>query len=77
MSFPAFMPQDSMLSQLTTCSFMVMEYFNVEIGVSLLSRCAYVLGPCGETRALVNDCVFLPPPQKNKAEIILKRILLS
>lgn len=56
---------------------MVMEYFNVEIDVSLLSRCVYVLGPCGETRALVNDCIFLPPPQKNKDEIILKRIILS
>lgn len=32
----ASIPQDSMLPLLTTCSFTVMEYFKVEIGVSLL-----------------------------------------
>lgn len=32
----AFVPQDSMLPLLTACSFIVMEYFKVDIGVSLL-----------------------------------------
>jgi len=71
------MPQDSVLLLLTTCLFMVMEYFKVQMDVSLLIRCMNVLGPWREVLALVNDCIFLHPSKKNKEKIIFKRFVLS
>lgn len=44
-----------MLSLLPACSFMVMEYFGIEIDVSLLIRCMALLGPCGEMLTLISD----------------------
>lgn len=56
--------------------FVVLEYFEVELDVSLLIRCVYVPGPYEEITELVHDCIFLPLTQNNEKTPLI-RILLS